>query len=416
MKSVTLGVKWGDMANALRIPITNVYGNGDYTAQIQVGSNGVAANVILDTGGSTLALDSSVYNPGNDTDMTPTQLAQDITFVTGSWTGPVVRTTITVGSGEQALSVNANLALTAEYQAGSFGSADGMLGLAFNKLNTAYDLGSYFTSQNVNPPDTYPWPFPANGSSIAQQQLTALLGRQPRQDLKPYFSELTDAGIAKNIFSFYTLRSVASMRSAEPAADPLNNGYFILGGGPEQDDLYTGGFTDINVVADLYYNTQLNAIQVQGSDRKNANQLLPEYAKSYRSNSIVDSGTNILYLASDVYASIISSFQAINPQLAQTVQQAQQQVIQAASLNLAEWPPITFFLEAKGGGEASLTCASSTYWQLDAPEAGQATFQIADSTGVQSILGLPLLNNYYTVFDRTEHPYGVVRFASIAPP
>ena len=31
-----------------------------------------------------------------------------------------------------------------------------------------------------------------------------------------------------------------------------------------------------------------------------------------------------------------------------------------------------------------------------------------------SILGLPLFNNYYTVFDRTQNPYGAIRFAPIA--
>ena len=404
------------MANALRIPITNVLGNGDYTARIEVGSNGVAANVILDTGGSTLALDSRVYNPGRDTGMTPTPLAQDISSVTGSWIGPVVKTTITVGPEGQALSVMANVAVTAEYEAGSFGSADGLLGLAFNHLNSAYNLESYLAAHDVNPPLTYPWPFPARGSNVAKQQLRALVDRQPRQDLKPYFSELTDAGITKNIFAFYTLRSVATMRSAHPEADPLNKGFFILGGGTEQNDLYTGGFTDINVVADLYYNTRLNAVQVHGSALRNANQLPAEYAKSYRSNSIIDSGTTILYLASDVYASIISSFQAINHNLAETVQLARRQVIESSRLDLNEWPDITFFLEGRDGQDKPLTCTPSTYWQLDAPNAGQAIFQIADSSGVQSILGLPLLNNYYTVFDRTQSPYGAVRFASIAAP
>jgi hypothetical protein len=32
----------------------------------------------------------------------------------------------------------------------------------------------------------------------------------------------------------------------------------------------------------------------------------------------------------------------------------------------------------------------------------------------QSILGLPLMNNYYSVFDRTQDPYGVICFAPIA--
>ena len=31
-----------------------------------------------------------------------------------------------------------------------------------------------------------------------------------------------------------------------------------------------------------------------------------------------------------------------------------------------------------------------------------------------SILGLPLFNNYYTVFDRTQSPYGIISFAPIS--
>jgi hypothetical protein len=33
-----------------------------------------------------------------------------------------------------------------------------------------------------------------------------------------------------------------------------------------------------------------------------------------------------------------------------------------------------------------------------------------------SILGLPLFNNYYTVFDRTQNLYGTINFAPIATP
>lgn len=34
----------------------------------------------------------------------------------------------------------------------------------------------------------------------------------------------------------------------------------------------------------------------------------------------------------------------------------------------------------------------------------------------QSILGLPLMNNYYVVFDRSLDSQGVIRFAPIKPP
>ena len=46
----------------IRIPITNIYDGSDYSAAIRIGSNGVPANVILDTGSSTLAVVPSVYS------------------------------------------------------------------------------------------------------------------------------------------------------------------------------------------------------------------------------------------------------------------------------------------------------------------------------------------------------------------
>jgi hypothetical protein len=405
------------MAAGLKIPITNVYGEGDYTAQIEVGSSGVAANVILDTGSSTLAIKSTIYDPGADTTMTPTTLAQDVIYGTGGWTGPVVRASIAVGSGAQAVSANANLAITADYEPGNFGNADGIMGLAFNSLNSAYDLSSYLAEQRINPASTYPWPFRLHNSSAAIRQFASFLRRLPQQDLPPYFTALAIQGVERNVFALYTLRSAVTKRTANPGSDRLNNGYFILGGGEEQADLYTGNFTDVNVVDDFWYNTNLIAVQVTGSEQTNANVLPARYAKSYKSNSIIDSGTNSLSLASDVYQAILLSLQQVNPAFTQIVQQAQQQhSVPAADLNLAQWPDITFILAGTNGGQALLTCTPSSYWQLDSPEAGQATFKINNSNGVQSILGLPLLNNYYTVFDRTQNPYGVVRFANIVPP
>ena len=52
----------------LRVPITNIYGGGDYTAQISIGSNAVKANAILDTGSSTLAVVPKAYNVDTDAD------------------------------------------------------------------------------------------------------------------------------------------------------------------------------------------------------------------------------------------------------------------------------------------------------------------------------------------------------------
>jgi hypothetical protein len=51
------------MAKSARIPITNVYMDGDYTGTICVGPERKSLNVILDTGSSALAIDARKYTP-----------------------------------------------------------------------------------------------------------------------------------------------------------------------------------------------------------------------------------------------------------------------------------------------------------------------------------------------------------------
>jgi Eukaryotic aspartyl protease len=404
------------MPPALRIPITNIYGEGDYTAQIMIGSVGAPANVLLDTGSSTLAINSAAYDPGSDSSMQPTRYAQDIVYDTGSWTGPVVKTDIAVSAGGQKRSVNTYLAVTADYEPGNFGNADGVIGLAFNDLNQAYDLLPFLT--DIGRSVTYPWPFKIRDSRIAIKEFKKFLDRLPKNDLTPYFSAMTQQGtlISRSIFAFYTHRSAISKETGNPSTDPLNQGLFILGGGIEQKDLYSGEFTDVKVVHDMWYNTNLLAIQVAGCPQAAVKQLDMQNAKTNVSNSIIDSGAAAMMLAPDVYEAVMSSLRDFNPALADIATEAQQDVIPAANLNPGDWPDITFMLADKDDNPVPLSCSPRTYWQFDAPEAGQAIFQILNSNGVQSILGLPLLNNYYTVFDREDDPYGRVRFAKISRP
>jgi hypothetical protein len=406
--------------NAIRVPITNIFGGGDYTAQITIGSNKTVANVIMDTGSSTLAVIPRVYEAAHDTDMQATPLAQDVIYGTGGWAGPVVQTSLSMGDGAGSVSVNGYIALSTDDERRGFGNADGILGLAYNVLNNAYDLSQYLAENHRDPAVTFPWPFPVRSSSAAIQQFAQFISRMPQQDLQPFFTAVASAGIEKNLFAFYTLRSVPSMRhgtEAEVAADPLNNGLFILGGGPEQTDLYHGDtFVEVDVVDDNWYSTDLLSVQVAGAAKTNVNPLPAKYGKSGISNSIVDSGTNSLALSPDVFNTIMSSFGQLGSQFTDAIQAANQGAVSSDSLNLENWPDITFTLRGPNNEEVPLACSPSTYWQVDSPQAGQASFMIFSSGMVQSILGLPLMNNYFTVFDRTGDPYGVVRFAPIAAP
>jgi hypothetical protein len=404
---------------SVRVPITNVFGGGDYTAEILVGSQAVAANVIVDTGSSTLAVQQTNYKAASDTALNTTAWAQDVTYGTGGWAGPVIMTNLTMGSGGNAVTLkNAPMALAAEQEANNFGAADGILGLAYTPLNGGTNLHSYLVQKKINPAVTFPWPFPVKNTAAAVTQFEKFLSSMPPQSITPYFTLLEEQGITPNKFAFYTLRSAVSAAQADPSQDPLNGGYLILGGGEEQNDLYTGDFVNVDVLDDLYYNTNLTAVQVQGCPAVAVKPLPQQLQSEMGSNSIVDSGTNSLYLANDVFSAIMNSLKALNPQLFQVAGKAlkSQTGIPSSQVDLAAWPAITFTLAGESGESIPLTCAPRTYWQADAPSAGQSVFQIFSGGQMpQSILGLPLMNNYYTVFDRSLDPGGVIRFAAIKP-
>ena len=402
----------------IRIPINNVKGGGDYTGEISVGSQGTVANVILDTGSSTLAVVPRVYKIADDKNVTFTSYAQLVTYGTGGWSGPVLETTLSMGSGDNHASVKTYIAIADDQLPNNLGPADGILGLAFNALNSAYDLTAYLTSNNVNPPYTYPWLFPVKTSASALQQVEQFLARMTEIDLTPYFTALESADVTRNIFAFYTLRSTPNMASANPETDWLNNGIFVLGGGLDQTDLYQGQPLNVAVLNDLYYNTNLKAVQVGNAHPVPAAPLPASQAKTLVSNSIVDSGTNSLVLAPDVYQAVISGLGSLSTDFATLVSEATSNgYVPQASLNLSNWPNISFVMQGADGNDVTLTCSPTTYWQTDAPQAGSAMFQINNGGNFPvSILGLPLFNNYYTVFDRTQNPYGTINFAPIATP
>jgi hypothetical protein len=363
---------------------------GDYTGRILVGPQKQPMNVILDTGSSALALDGKKYKPQLMKGDQSTNLAQTDSYGDGSsWTGAVIKTTIGIGDGAASAVLpggNAAVAYTASDD--MFQGADGILGLAYAKLDDAFTM----------PQDTWKHKYTA----------TKVRAGTPG-DLVPYLTQLTDAGVTSDIISFLTRRSFIH-EGAGGANDPLNQGWMIIGGGVESTDLYTGNFQTVKVLSDDWYSTNLKAVIVGSSDPITGRMQGPQ---GMPTNSIVDSGTNSLNISQLMLQTIVSKF---TPSQQALLNKAifDQSLVSNSDLKLASWPTLTFVLQGETG-DVKLNVSPSDYWQLDTQEVGSAAAAITPGDAGLAILGLPLMNGYFTIFDgEADSGKGAIKFATKA--
>lgn len=377
------------MANIARIPITNIYADGDYTGQIQVGPGQRTMNVLLDTGSSQLALNARKFKPDLAGGDRTTRLVQSAEYADGSsWTGAVVHTKVSIGiQGTQVAIGNANVAFAYRSRQ-MFGETDGILGLAYSALDDAY----------LMPQDSW-----------KERHRPVRKLKRNRRFIEPYLTQLKHKDVVFDKFAFYTRRSAVHRGRRDLADNILNQGWLIMGGGEESKDLYRGKFQTVKVLSDSWYNTNLKAIVV---GRAEAIEVAPKHTKSLPSNSIVDSGTAGLMLPKSLLRKIIAKFPPDRQALLN--QALKEPWISARKLELWKWPDITFIMQGPTGGcDAILKIKPCDYWQVDAGRKGQAQtvfMEGAASDGI--ILGLPLMNGYFTIFDgEADRGKGEIRFA-----
>jgi hypothetical protein len=378
------------MPKIARIPITNVYMDGDYTGRILVGPHNQAMNVILDTGSSALALDGRKYRPDPAAGDKTTTLAQTDRYGDGSvgWTGAVLSTKVSLGDGTSQVTIsNANVAVAYEQTRDMFHSADGILGLAYAPLDDAYRM----------PQDT--WTHKYSGIEVSHGQ---------KGEIQPYLTQLSGDDVVSDIVSFYTKRSFIHAGGGDPVSDPLNQGWMILGGGQEAKDLYTGDFQTAKVLADAWYNTNLKAVVVG-----NASPIaVPSHGpQGMPSNSIVDSGTNSLNIGPHLLKAIVAKFSPAQQALL-NASVFGQSYVSASQLDFGAWPDITVILQGDVG-DIRLRVRASDYWQVNAGKVGTAAAAFTPGQEGLAILGLPLMNGYFTIFDgEADSGRGVIKFAT----
>jgi hypothetical protein len=373
------------MSTSVRIPITNINMDGDYTGVLTIGtgSGATSLNLILDTGSSALAVNEKKYSPTLGNGVTATNLAQFDSYGDGSnWLGAVLKDTVQIGG---VTGTNVPVAVAYSASPDMFRDADGILGLAYQALDDAFSLP---------------------GSTWPEKYTLSQVEHGKRASVVPCLMQLANEGVLLEKMAFLTHRSFVKA-GADASNDPLNQGVFILGGGEEATDLYTGPFQIAAVLADAWYSTNLVSVGV-------GTQHFPVSSRPQQgmpTNSIVDSGTNTLVLGPTIIKRILSGLQPAQQQLLKTSMSGRE--IPNSDLDLSQWPTLSFTLQGISGGEdVTLQVPPQNYWQLDAGNAGQAMAAItpAQQDG-SAILGLPLMNGYFTIFDGTAG-LGVIKFAT----
>ena len=375
----------------IKIAITNIFADGCYTAPVFIGSEKTRINVFLDTGSSSLAVNRQHYDPGTDRRMAPTNLVQEVAYEDDSgWKGAVVRTRVAVRHfREQRRLYNVPVAV-ADWQKDIFvNEMQGILGLAYTDLDFAY--------QFRRPT----WPSYDHRA----------LDRKPQVDVEPYFSQLEESGTTPNKFSLYTLRSQIHHGRKPLEKDPWNAGFLILGGGEEYRSLYRGQFRTVKVVHDLYYNTNMKSIRVGSSQPIPVPP--PKRNSGLYSNSIVDSGTSTICLPNALYRKILRQFRALNPDFHTAIRRSvNYDDVKLRAKELQKWPNIHLTMEGLSK-DVELRVRPQTYWQTNYTKDAVTAFAIDNQDENQTILGLPFMNNYYCVFDRSGNDgLGVIRFAA----
>lgn len=405
------------------LPINITLGLGAYTTQLWIGSEQVAVNVLIDTGSSTLAIDLKKYQPEQDTHLETTIYAQDVVYGSGGWAGPVIRTQIELNHSDALKLNNAPLAITAESQQQNFQQADGIWGLAYHHLNKAYDVTTYLTGQSPALRATFPWPFDIGSTPSAVADFKKHLRSFPEHDITPLFTAFEENQVTPNQFALLTSRSIVSipsenMSAADVAAETLNQGQFIIGQMELAELTAQTPQRSIRVFHDAYYNTHLQAIRVDGFESFTAPPLDEKHQHNFFSNAIIDSGCSYVILQKQLYTYLLTCFKQLNSDFIDCIDAFNQALAaktdyQNSQLNLSQWPTLYLIFSGDNDAPVELKIEPKNYWQSNAQGPENWHFMLMNQLPQwpdQSICGLPLMNDYLCIFDRSCGQQGVIHW------
>ena len=398
------------MAHSIRLALTNTLADGGYSVRAHVGIHQQAVHLILDTGSSTLAVNHTCYNVEKDKCAEFTYYTQSIKYGVGSWHGPVVKTQVSLGMfGHNVTLPDAFTAIADTGKFECFKQADGILGLAYRPLNHARYLFEAADSQ-LSKKGVYQYIMSGSRDNPVYKETKATT-------LPSYFTSLEEQGVVADKFAFWLHRSSIYYDNGNCRTKALahwqNHGLFVIGEPSVHRDLFCEPMQSAKVLHDKFYNVNLLSVKVGEEDVHCAPVLAEKDVTRWCSNAIVDTGATVIGLPVSLYNKVVESLQKHISDLSTflvpfSAFSSQEKGIPLASLTLSDWPTIRFILEDENGDEMVLELPPDAYWQIHAPEYNCASFKIfpLKHWPNQSILGLPLISQYYTIFDRSKGVVG----------
>jgi hypothetical protein len=404
--------------NQIELPINLTLGIGAYTTKLYIGSEKIAVDVLIDTGSSTLAIDLKKYQPANDIHLTTTTFAQDVVYGQGGWAGPVIHTQIELNHNERMKLSSAPIAITSDSSQQNFQQADGIWGLAYHHLNKAYNVEQHLNTLTPTRTATYPWPFIIEDTPDGIASFKKYLRSFPEQDITPLFTAFEENQITANQFTLITHRSIeyvpnTGMSIDHISAEALNQGQLIIGSFNSSH-----AKRSIQVLHDAYYNVNLISFRVAGFDACLAPPLDSKHLNSFFTNAIIDSGCSFLVLQKQLYNYLTTCLDQLNPQLNNTIEQFNSAYknnvdYQNKHFDLSLWPELYFSFSGMQQEEVELCLRPQQYWQQHAKGPDNWFFMLMPQLPQwpdQTICGLPLLNAYTCVFDRSDTANGVIHW------
>lgn len=412
------------MSAALEIPTTLAYARGGYTATARIGERGDIAQLILDTGSSSLVVRPHAYDPSRDGCLQATPWLQEIRYGGGAWAGPVLRSRLAFGHGHHQRAIDDALFAYCETDDRLFQGADGLWGLAYRALDPARDASALLAGQGHAPPLSWPWPWDS-GHALDLGAFDTFVHQLPRTLLTPAFTALEEAAVVRNRFAMGFGRAAAHVPDAHATpeslrADPLNRGVLVLGGGSAQQHLYRGGFQDVRVVHDEYYEANLLGLQVASGARIPVPAAGAGPDDGPRGNALLDTGCSLLMFDAATHAALMAALGRLDAGFPGLVDASARRLAEGHGLPVHavephRWPDLHLVLEGPHGRETTLHLPASSYWARNAPGPGECLCLLAPPPphfSQRSLLGLPVFSGRYAVFDRSAGAgLGLVRFA-----